>query len=137
MEPATETMKAKPETIKWDEKKSQVKNFEKADEVRNFPYGKLELVKIGDKTIGRATLSPGWKWSTSVKEIAQTESCESAHFQYHISGVLKVQMDDGEELELRPGDISMLAPGHDAWVVGEEPVVVVDFQGMVDYARKH
>jgi hypothetical protein len=137
MEATTETMKAKPGPMKWNAKKSEVKNFEKADEVRNFPYGKLELVTVAGKTIGRATLNPGWRWSTSIKEAAQTVSCESSHFQYHISGVLKVKMDDGEELELRPGDISMLAPGHDAWVVGEEPVVVVDFQGMVDYARKH
>lgn len=114
----------------------EVKNFAKPDEVRNFLNGKVELVKVGDKTIGRGVFNPGWKWSTSVKPIAKTESCEAPHFQYHISGVLKVVMDTGEEFELRAGDVSMLGSGHDAWVVGNEPVVVVDFQGMLDYAKK-
>ena len=116
--------------------KSEIKKFENPDEVRNFPKGKLELLNIGGKTIGRAVFQPGWKWSTSVKPIAQTETCLAPHFQYHVSGVLKVKMDSGEEYELRAGDVSMITPGHDAWVVGDEPVVVVDFQGMMDYAKK-
>lgn len=115
--------------------KAAVKNFGKADEVREFPNGRVEVVKIGEAAIGRAVLEPGWKWSTSVKPIAKTNSCEAAHFQYHVSGVLRVAMDDGTELDCRAGDISMLPPGHDAWVVGNEPVVVVDFQGMVNYAK--
>lgn len=117
--------------------KSEIKSFERADEIRNFPSGKLELVHVGGREIGRAVLQPGWKWSTSIKPIAQTESCEAPHFQYHVSGVLKVKMDSGEEYELRAGDISMLKPGHDAWVVGSEPVVLVDFQGMTDFAKKN
>lgn len=117
--------------------KTEIKSFTKADEVRNFPSGKLELVHVGGREIGRAILQPGWKWSTSLKPIAHTESCEAPHFQYHVSGVLKVKMDTGEEYELRAGDISMLKPGHDAWVVGNEPVVLVDFQGMRDFAKKH
>ncbi|MDD4976545.1 MAG: cupin domain-containing protein [Bacteriovorax sp.] len=121
---------------KFSMEKSEIKNFDNADEVRNFPKGKLELVNIGGKTIGRVVFQPGWKWSTSVKPIAQTESCLAPHFQYHISGVLKVKMDSGEEYELRAGDISMINPGHDAWVVGNEPVVIVDFQGMMDYAKQ-
>lgn len=116
---------------------TEVKNFKKADEVRNFPKGKLELVNVGGREIGRAILEPGWKWSTSLKPYAHTESCEAPHFQYHVSGVLKVKMDTGEEYELHAGDISMLKPGHDAWVVGNEPVVLVDFQGMTDFAKKH
>ncbi|WP_347358922.1 cupin domain-containing protein [Bdellovibrio sp.] len=112
------------------------KNFGKADEVRDFSKGKLELVKFGDAVVGRATLQPGWRWSTSVKEIAQTESCEAPHFQYHVSGVLRIKMDDGTEIECKPGDVSLVPPGHDAWVVGNEPVVIVDFQGMIDYASK-
>lgn len=116
--------------------KSEIKSFKKPDEVRNFPNGKLELVHVADKVIGRSILEPGWKWSTSVKPIAHTESCEASHFQYHVSGVLKVKMEDGEEYELRAGDISMIKPGHDAWVVGNEPVVLVDFQGMTDFAKR-
>ena len=116
-------------------KNLEAKNFDSADEVRTFDKGRLELIKIGKATIGRATFQPGWKWSTSLKQIAKTESCIAPHFQYHVSGVLKVVMDDGTEKELRAGDVSSLASGHDAWVVGKEPVVVVDFQGMVDYAK--
>jgi len=114
---------------------SELKHFNTPDEVREFPYGRLELVKIGGATIGRATLLPGWKWSTSVQPIAKTKSCEAPHFQYHVSGTIMIQMDDGTTLVGKPGDVSLLATGHDAWVVGDEPVVLVDFQGMVDYAK--
>jgi hypothetical protein len=114
---------------------TEKKDFSKADEVRVFPKGKLELVTIGGASIGRATLEPGWRWSTSVQPIAKTKSCEAPHFQYHVAGTLKVVMDDGAELECKAGDVSLLPSGHDAWVVGNENVVVVDFQGMVDYAK--
>jgi hypothetical protein len=117
-------------------KKAESKNFSRADEVREFNKGRLELVKVAGHAIGRATLQPGWRWSESVKPVVKTDSCEAPHYQYHVSGTLAVKMDDGAELELHPGDISMLPPGHDAWVVGDEPVVVVDFQGMAEYARK-
>lgn len=109
-------------------------NFSSADEVREFPNGRLELVRFGEAVVGRAILQPGWRWSKSVKEIAQTDSCEAPHFQYHVSGVLRIKMDDGTEIDCKPGDVSLVPPGHDAWVVGDEPVVIVDFQGMVDYA---
>ena len=115
--------------------KLEAKNFGKADEVRKFPKGKLELVKVGGAEIGRATLEPGWSWAKSVKPIVKTKSCEAPHFQYHLSGTLKVVMDDGTEKLVKAGDISLVPPGHNAWVVGEEPVVVIDFQGMVDYAK--
>lgn len=115
--------------------KAELVSFIKPDEVREFPKGKLELVKIGGAMIGRATFQPGWKWSTSVKPLVKTESCEAPHLQYHLSGVLRVLMDDGTEFDCKPGDISLLPSGHDAWVIGEDPVVVVDFQGMVDYAK--
>lgn len=115
--------------------KVELKSFGKADEVREFPKGRLELVRIGGATIGRAIFEPGWRWATSVQPIAKTKSCEAPHFQYHVSGTLKVVMDDGTELECKPGDVSYLPSGHDAWVVGDEPAVVVDFQGMIDYAK--
>ena len=115
--------------------KAEVKSFNKPDEVREFPLGKLELLKMGNATIARAIFQPGWKWSTSVQPIAHTKSCEAPHFQYHISGILKVKMDDGTLLECKAGDISSLPEGHDAWVVGNEPAVLVDFQGMVDFAK--
>lgn len=115
-------------------KKAEQKSFGKPDEVRTFPKGKLELVKVGGAVIGRITLEPGWKWSTSVKPLAKTESCEAPHFQYQVSGTLRVVMDDGAEFDCKAGDVSLLPSGHDAWVVGDKPVVAVDFQGMQDYA---
>ena len=114
---------------------AELKSFGSPDEVREFPNGRLELVKIGGSTVGRAILQPGWSWSSSVKPIAKTKSCEAPHFQFHISGTLHVRMDDGSEFDCKEGDVSLLPPGHDAWVVGNEPVIVVDFQGMLDYAR--
>ncbi len=117
--------------------KAQLKTFNAPDDVREFPKGRLELVKIGGATIGRAVFDPGWRWSTSVQPIAKTRSCEAPHFQYHVSGILRIKMDDGSEFDCKPGDVSLLPSGHDAWTVGNEPAVVVDFQGMVDFARGH
>jgi len=116
-------------------KKVEVKNLNSPEETRNFDKGKVDLVKIGGAMVGRAVFQPGWKWSESVKPIAKTKSCEAPHFQYHVSGTLRVRMDDGTERDLKPGDVSLLPSGHDAWVVGDEPAVVVDFQGMLDYAK--
>jgi len=113
----------------------EVKSFGAPDEVRTFEKGRVELVKVGGVAIGRAILEPGWKWSTHVKPIAKTKSCEAPHFQYQLSGTMKVVMDDGTTRECKAGDVSRLSSGHDAWVVGNEPVVVVDFQGMADYAK--
>jgi len=117
--------------------KSERKSLGKAEEIREFPRGKIELVTLGGATVGRATFLPGWRWSTSVKPIVKTASCEAPHFQVHLSGTLMVRTDDGKEFECRPGDVSVFTAGHDAWVVGSEPVVVVDFQGLRDYAKTH
>ena len=114
---------------------AELKNFGKPDEVRTFPQGRVELINIGGATIGRAIFEPGWRWATSVQPLAKTKSCEAPHFQYHVSGVLRVKMDDGAEFDCKPGDVSLLPSGHDAWTVGNEPAVVVDFQGMLDYAN--
>ncbi len=115
--------------------KPEIKNFNNADETRVFPDAKLNLLNIGGAIIGKMVLQPGWKWSDSVKPIVQTKSCEAPHFQYHVSGTLRVKMDDGSEFDCKAGDISVLPPGHDAWVVGNEQVIIVDFQGMKDYAK--
>jgi quercetin dioxygenase-like cupin family protein len=117
-------------------KKLEVKSLNSPDEVRTFGKGKLELVKIGGATIGRAVLEPGWKWSEHVKPIAKTKSCKAPHFQYHVSGTLHVVMDDGTEKDIKAGEISVIPPGHDGWVVGDEPAVVIDFQGMAEYAKQ-
>lgn len=116
--------------------KPERKTFATPDEVRTFPKGRLELLEIGGATVGRAILEPGWRWSTCVQPLAGTRSCEAPHFQYHVSGRLRVQMDDGAVIACGPGDVSALPSGHDAWVEGDEPVVVVDFQGMAHYASR-
>ena len=115
--------------------KMEGKSLNRPDEVRTFDKGKLEIINIGGRTVGRATFQPGWRWSNSVKPLVNTKSCEAPHFQYHISGTLRVKMDDGAERDFKAGDVSLLESGHDAWVVGNEPVIIVDFQGMLDYAK--
>ena len=115
--------------------KMQKTNMSQPDETRLFEKGKLELVSLGGITFGRATLLPGWKWSACVKPLVKTNSCEAPHLQYQVSGRIHVVMDDGTEEEFGPGDVSLIPPGHDAWVVGNEPVVVIDVKGMVDYAK--
>ena len=117
--------------------KMQSKNLSKPDELRTFDHGKLELTMLGGVTFGRATLLPGWKWSTSLKALMKTKSCEAPHLQYHVAGRLAVLMDDGSRQEFGPGEISLIPPGHDAWVVGNEAVVVIDISGMVEYAKPH
>ncbi len=115
--------------------KAELKSLGKPDEVREFPKGRLELITIGGAIVGRGIFEPGWRWATSVQPFAKTKSCEAPHFQYHVSGVLRVRMDDGSEFDCHPGDVSLLPSGHDAWTVGDEPAVVVDFQGMIDFAK--
>ncbi|MCW2705388.1 MAG: cupin, partial [Blastococcus sp.] len=110
-------------------------NFEKPDEVREFPHGRVEIVKVGGAEIGRLILEPGWRWSNDVKPIAGTDLCEAPHMQYHVSGRVHVLMADGTEFEAGPGDVTSLPQGHDAWVVGDERAVVVDWYGVSNYAR--
>ena len=100
-----------------------------------FPQGKAEFLRIGDGEVGRLAFEPGWRWSNDVKPIARTRSCEAPHFQYHVSGRLAIRMDDGTEIIAGPGDITSLPSGHDAWVVGDEPAVVVDWFGASNYAK--
>jgi uncharacterized protein YjlB len=132
MQEQTMTQSTNPMT-----EKAELKSFRTPDEVREFPNGRLELTNIGGATIGRAIFEPGWRWATSVQPIAKTSSCEAPHLQYHVAGVLRIRMDDGTEFDCRAGDVSLLPSGHDAWVIGDETVIVVDFQGMVDYAAGH
>lgn len=116
--------------------RTEHKHLNSPDETRTFEKGKLELVNMKGGTIGRLTLFPGWKWSQHVKPIAGTKSCEAPHFQYHVSGRLRIRMDDGTEFEAGPGDVTSLPSGHDAWVVGNEPVVVIDWHGAMEYAQQ-
>jgi hypothetical protein len=111
------------------------KTYAAPDEVREFPKGKVEVLKIGGGTVGKLTLNPGWRWSEDVKPIAKTAWCEAPHFQYQVSGRLHVKMKDGTEFETGPGEVSALPSGHDAWVVGSEPVVLIDWAGATHYAH--
>jgi hypothetical protein len=116
--------------------RASVKSLEKPDEVRGFEMGRLELVNVAGRTVGRAVFQPGWKWSAHVKPIAKTRSCEAPHFQYQVAGRMQIVMDDGTEFVTKAGDVMNIPSGHDAWVLGDEPVVVVDFQGFIDYAKR-
>ena len=111
------------------------KSFVAPDETRTFPHGRAEILRIGGGEVGRLVFEPGWRWSTDVQPIAHTASCTAPHFQYHVSGRLGIRMDDGTEMIAGPGDITSLPSGHDAWVVGDETVVVVDWFGASNYAR--
>ncbi len=112
------------------------KNFSQPDETRSFDKGKLEVINMAGHSLGRATFDPGWKWSECVKPIAQTGSCQVPHFGYVISGRMHVRMDDGTEVDVMPGDAVNFEPGHDAWVVGQEPCVMVDFLSAPTYAKR-
>lgn len=116
-------------------KKPLKKSMSIPDETRTFSKGKVELVKIGKVTFGRVTLEPGWKWSECVKPIVKTKSCKAGHTQYVISGEMHIVMDDGTEFDVSTGDALVLPPGHNAWVVGNESVVAIDFTGMTHYAK--
>ncbi|WP_228796611.1 cupin domain-containing protein [Nocardia nova] len=115
-----------------------VKNFDSADETREFESGsgRLEVVQAPSGAVGRAVFEPGWRWSTHVKPIAGTDSCQVSHIGYCISGRMHIRMDDGTECEVGPGDFMQCPPGHDAWTVGEEACVLVDWAAAAEYARR-
>lgn len=116
---------------------AEVKSFDSPDETRPFEgKGAARVVNIGGREVGKAVFEPGWKWSNNVKPIAQTDSCQVAHLGYCISGRMKVYMDDGSEVEVGPGDVMAIPPGHDAEIVGDEPCVMVDFGEFGDYAKR-
>jgi hypothetical protein len=111
------------------------KSTSQPDESRKFPNGRIDLTNLGNTTIGKATFEPGWKWSTSVKPIVKTPSCQVMHTMYVISGKMHVKMDDGSEQEFGQGDTGVVPPGHDAWVVGNENCVAIDVTGAINYAK--
>ena len=114
----------------------EAKDLSSPDETRSFPKGKLEVVNFDGVTIGRGTFEPGWKWSECVKPIAGTDSCQAAHTGYVVSGRMHLVMDDGSETEVGPGSAIVIPPGHDAWIVGDEPCVFLDFTGAAQYAKQ-
>jgi len=111
------------------------KSFEVPDETRPIASGKVEVVKLDDFQAIRNRFEPGWRWSESIKPIAKTESCQVQHLLYIVSGRLSVKMVDGTTAEFGPGEVGVVPAGHDAWVVGKEPCVNLDFGGSTVYAR--
>lgn len=112
------------------------RRLDEPDEVREGTNWRMELITLaGDAQIGRITLQPGWRWSQDVKPVAGTELCEAPHQQYQVSGRMHLLMADGTELETGPGDVTSLPPGHDAWVIGDEAVVAIDWQGASVWAH--
>jgi mannose-6-phosphate isomerase-like protein (cupin superfamily) len=111
-----------------------LKRFEEPDEVRIFPKGKFELVHVGGMTIGRASYEPGWKWSVHVGAASGAKSCQVEHVGMVISGKATAAMDDGRVVEMKAGDVFYIDPGHDSWVVGDEPYVSLHFLGAEAYA---
>ena len=111
------------------------RSFDQPDEVRPFEgKGHLDVVNIGG-IVGRAVFDPGWRWSVNVQPIAGTASCQAPHSGYMVSGRMRVVMDGGEQEEYGPGDLMSIPPGHDAWTVGDEPAVVLDWTGFAGYAK--
>jgi quercetin dioxygenase-like cupin family protein len=112
-----------------------LKRFDNPDEVRTFEKGKFETVNVGEMTIGRATYQPGWKWSEHVGRASRQKSCVVEHVGMVVSGTATAAMDDGRVIEMKAGDLFYIAPGHDSWVVGNEPYVSLHFMGASDYAK--
>ena len=113
----------------------EVRDFSKPDEVRSPERTTVEVVKVGEGEIGRFTFQPGWRWSECIKPVVGTDSCQVDHVGYVVSGRLSVEHSDGTTAEITPGDVYRIAPGHDAEVLGDEPCVLVEFQGAAIYAK--
>jgi uncharacterized cupin superfamily protein len=116
---------------------AEVRNFDSPDETREFEgKGSAKVVELAGHPVGYGTFEPGWKWSENVKPIAGTDSCQVAHFGYVLSGSMRIYMDDGQEIEVNPGDVVAIPPGHDAEVTGSEACVMIDFGEIGDYAKR-
>jgi uncharacterized cupin superfamily protein len=113
----------------------QRKNIGTPDETRTFPQGTFNIVRLGDVAMARSQLQPGWRWSEHVKPIAGTDSCQVHHLGYVISGRLGARMEDGTEMEFGPGDAYEIPPGHDGWVIGDEPAVGLEIMGAETFAK--
>lgn len=98
--------------------------------------GRFEIVRMRGLTIGRATYEPGWKWSQHVGPGVGATRCSVEHLGLVLSGTAVAAFDDGEIVELRPGELFYIPPTpHDSWVVGDVPYVSLHFVGADHYAR--
>ncbi len=113
----------------------QHRRLESPTEVREFPFGRVEIFEIGDAVVGRQIFQPGWKWSESVGLIAGTRWCEYHHQGYSFQGTAHIALEDGSSFEIGPNEAYEIPPGHDAWVVGDDAWVAIDWAGMRSFAR--
>jgi class 3 adenylate cyclase len=113
----------------------QRRRLNEPSDVRRFPHGRIDIVEMGDHVVGRMIHEPGWRWSNDVKPIAGTESCQYHHVGYAVAGRMRIQMPDGTELEIGPEEVFEIPPGHDAWVVGDDAWVAIDFEAMRTYGK--
>jgi hypothetical protein len=113
----------------------ETNDFATPDDVRRPDHTTVEVVKIAGGEVGRYTFEPGWRWSKHIKPVVGTDSCRTHHVGYLVSGTLHVESDDGTTADITSGSVYSIAPGHDGWVVGKDPVVVVEFQGAAEYAK--
>jgi hypothetical protein len=104
------------------------KSFDAPDETRTPPKTTVAVVDLGTAKAARLTLEPGWKWSECVKPVAGTDSCQTPHVGYVMSGRIHLVHDDGAEDEFGPGDAYRIDPGHDAWIVGDDAFVAFEFE---------
>jgi hypothetical protein len=111
-----------------------LKRFDPPDETRNFPNGKFDLIRVGGIAIGRATCEPGWKWSVDIGGPAGLSYCATEHVGFVLAGRAVAAMEDGRVVEMTAGDVFHIAPGHDSWVVGDQPYVSLHFIGAPEYA---
>ena len=110
------------------------KDFDSPDETKApFSKGRIDVVSLGGLLFQRETLEPGWRWSEHVKPVVGTDSCQKYHVKYILSGRQHVVMEDGTDLVLKPGDVAVMPPGHDAWVEGDEPNVLLELIGVAEH----
>lgn len=113
----------------------EVKSHNTPDEKRRPDKTEIDIVKVGDYTIGRMTFSPGWRWSDCIKPVVQTESCQNNHVGFCVSGALSVETTDGNRISINGGNSYTIPPGHDAWVEGDQPFVGIEFLSAAEFAK--
>ena len=106
----------------------EAKSMDSPDETRTPDKTSMDIVHLGNATVARLSVQPGWRWSECIKPVVGTESCQAAHLGYVVSGTIHIAATDGTEADLRAGDTYRIDPGHDAWVIGDEPFVALEFE---------
>lgn len=119
-----------------DEGEAEAMAFDEAEDVRRFEKGRMDVVNVGGSTIGRGVFAPGWKWSESMSRVLGADSCPLSHIGYVVAGRMGFRMDDGTEFEAREGEAIHIAPGHDAWTIGDEPCVILEIRSAAKYGHR-